>query len=140
MKAENITTGVWFGESWEETTEEHSNCLHLSNLSRVEIKRDGKSIDWETRTKFFLNPPTERVQMMRDILSIIGLGVIPRKDFRSSGKVTVVSTPSIQLEQTESGFRSEWLILLEGVKFGSIEECGNFWDRSADIIIDIPSL
>lgn len=136
--AKSITLGTWFGESWEERIDENSNCLYLKCLCRIKIKRDGQEILNFYRTEFFLNPPTKEVQLMREVLEELGIELIPRKDFRSSTSVTVKVSEITQLIQVESGFWSKWRIVFKGINCGVIKESGNFYDRDADIIIDIP--
>lgn len=138
MNAENITAGALFGESLEERIDDNSNCLYLKRLNRIEIKQNGKSVLYSYRTEFFMNPPTSEVQLMREILELLGIELISREDFQSSPSVTVKVSEKTQLIQVESGFWSKWLIVFGIIPCGAIKESGNFWDRGADIIIDIP--
>lgn len=138
MNAENITLGSWFGEALEERAEDNSNCLHLRRLNYINIEIDGKTVLHSYRTDFFLNPPTEEVQLMREVLKILDIELIPCNDFQSSPSVTVKVSKQTQFIQVEAGFGSKWQIVFGGIPCGAIEESGNFYDRDADIIIDIP--
>lgn len=134
MMAENK---IWFGESREERTDDNSNCLYL-RLNSIEIKRDGKSISYSYKNEIFLNPPTKKVQTMRELLELLCIEVIPHKDFQSSLSVIVKVSEQTQFIHVKSSFWSKWYIMFEGSPYGVIKETGNFCDIDADIIIDVP--
>lgn len=127
-----MAENTWFGESREERTD----CLYL-RLNSIEIKREGKSISYSYRNEIFLNPPTKKVQTMRELLELLCIEVIPQKDFQSSPSVTVKVSEQTELIHVKSSFWSKWYIMYEGSPYGVIKE-GNFWDGDADIIIDVP--
>lgn len=137
MNTENITLGTCVGEALEERMDDNSNCLYLRCLDGIELKQNGKSLMDFHGNKFFPNPPTKEVQLMRELLENLNIELIPCKDFRSSQSVTVKVSEQTQLIQVEAGFWTKWKIVVEGIPYGIIKETGNFWDREADIIIDI---
>ena len=139
---------VLYGEPWEEIVdditsrlgeEKNLNCLELPGFARIEIKRDGKLIEVFHRTDFFYNPPTKEVFAVREVLNMTGLELISREDFISNPKVTLKTGESTLLIQVEQGFWSTWIIIWEGIPYGAIKISGNFWDRSTDLVIDIPT-
>lgn len=134
-----ITTGTFFGEALQESVED-SKYVYLNDLSRIEVKQDGKTVLLCRRREYFTNPPTKEVSLIRELIGVLQIELLPRKDFISSGKVTVKATLPTELVQTEAGFWSQWDIVVGNtIKYGSIKECGNFYDRNADIIIDVPN-
>lgn len=146
--AEEALARVLLGESWEDVVDDishqigkddNSNCLDLTCLNYIDVKRNGELIQSFYRTEFFQNPPTKEVAATREIFDLLGIELIPREDFQSSPSVTIKVSKPTRLIQTEEGFWSKWIILYR-IPCGTIKECGNFWDRGADIIIDIPNL
>lgn len=138
MKEECITPAVCFGEALEQSQEDNSNCLYLRYLCRIEVRKKGKTLLVGSRNDYFWNPPTLEVHLIREILDALQIELIARKDFVSSGRVTVKVTAPTELVQTESGFWSRWNIRVGEREYGFIKETGNFYDRDAEIIIDVP--
>lgn len=139
---------VSYGEPWEDIVdninsqlgeEMNSNSLNLPGFVRIEIKRDGKLVEVLSPNQFFYNPPTETVSIIRDVLNKLGINLISRKDFISSRDVTFKADESILLVKIEEGFWETWIIYWKGIPYGAIKTSGNFWDRSTDLVIDIPT-
>lgn len=139
---------VLFGEPWEDVVdnikprlgeEVNSNSVNLPGFSRIEIKMDGELLYVLMPREFFYNPPPKYVYTVRDILKRMGINLISRRDFISARDATFKADESILLVKTEEGFWETWIIVWEGITCGAIKISGNFWDRSTDLVIDIPT-
>lgn len=123
----------------ENVTLETLDCLFLTDLNGIRIVRDGKITEYATGVGFFLNPPTKKVQTMREIIEHLELELIPQKDFQSNGRVTVkASGAETKIIKTKSGVNREWSILYKDILWGIIRECGNLHTMGEDICIFVP--